>query len=861
MPFIAPIVAAVGSLGAIGSAIVGIGVSVGLSYLSKALGGGDKATTTDAGGFEGSLQIAGDVPRGCIFGERVTEGHLVYQNVSGADNRFLDRVYVVGDGPHDSLVSLWVDGNLKTLELQESTTHFDRYVVTEYRYPTTRYPTMDVWFFHGYEDQPNLYELLASSNPVGRWTDDYRGAGVSYVMVRCAYWKDMYDSIPSFAFRVRGRRLYDWRKDTTAGGDGAQRWGDQATWQYSSNPIVELYNFQRGLFVNGQRLLGAGVAPIDLVLDAYTAGANACDEEVEDTAGFSADRYSCGTIVADSEEYGAVIQRFLDACGGAMYERAGSFSPLAGVAQSTAMTVTDAELVSGAPIKFAAKRGRAELVNGVFGTYTDLSQRGAKTSYPSRVDLDAVAADTEQRYTESDYDEVSDPVQAQRLAELELRLARLQGTANITLGNDAVVLEPGDWLRWTSARYGDRRWLILSITEGESRSYTLDLREISPAAYGEADDIPVNAGIVGVRNTPLATVPDLTPLPRTMTASDGSQYPAIAVYWTPIEDQTVDACIFEYRISGGSDVLQARADDPASGLFVISAGLQGSTLYEVRGTITTTPPRVVVWTDWEPVTTPDMVLSVENLPLTVQEIVNTQLAVQTERFDAIAADLASELARTAAIAENARKDVVRNIVATSGQATARLVEEIAVRATADDALSVQIITLDTEYYSNKASVQTQLTSLSSATSSTASSVTSLSASVTTISAELTTAWVVTATPAGATAAWSLIAKTNSGSVGMTAVASTGGNYITMDADKFLWRTSGGTTFALFDTTGGAFYLRGDLFASGSISASALNVSTLSAISANVGTLTAGTLQSTDGKMVFNLTAGRMVISS
>ena len=50
MPFIAPIVAAVGSLGAIGSAIVGIGVSVGLSYLSKALGGGDKATPTDAGG-------------------------------------------------------------------------------------------------------------------------------------------------------------------------------------------------------------------------------------------------------------------------------------------------------------------------------------------------------------------------------------------------------------------------------------------------------------------------------------------------------------------------------------------------------------------------------------------------------------------------------------------------------------------------------------------------------------------------------------------------------------------------------------------------------------------------------------------
>ncbi|MFG1462249.1 phage tail protein [Xanthobacter sp. DSM 24535] len=901
MPFLAPLIggiaAGIGSLGAVGSALLGIGASVGLSYLSKALGGKSSKTATSSG-LEGSLQIAGDVPRGAVFGRAITEGHQVYGQTGGSfastPNLALDRVYAIGEGPHDALESVWVDGKLCTLSLVSASTHVDHYTVNEYNYPTTGVPCMHLWFFRGYTDQPALSELVTNANPSDRWTSDYRGSGVCYVATRCLYFKEVFSSFPAFSFGIRGRRLYDWRSDTTAGGDGPQRWSDQTSWVYSANPIVQLYNFQRGLRAATQLLYGANVQTADLVLDAYTAAANACDESVMDSAGSSADRYSCGTIISDAEEHGAVIQRFLDSCAGAMYERAGAFAPLAGVAQATTYpTITDGDLVSGFPIRFIAKRGRAELVNGVFGTYTDLSQNGASVSYPSRVDLDAVTLDTEQRYSESDYPQVFDPVQAQRLAELELLLARLQATATITLGMSAVVLEPGDWVRWTSARFGDRRWMIERIQEGQG-TYTLDLREINATAFGEIDDVPLNGGLPGVGDTDLTTVPMFSVTSRTLVGDNGLKTPAIQAGWQAILDNRVDALLFEYRVVGQTDVLTARSDDPLSGAWVWSAGLQSETDYEVRATITSTPPRSTTWTDWLPVTTTEQIVPVgmqnfeaglrdkianelgaadaeyragiENLNLIVAELAAHQAVVRLEDVRRVTATFGNQkaeyLLQIGAVADDVSATVsrVETLESTAGSLTtsvATINSTLTTMATENAALATSVTALQVNYTglsTSVSSLSTSLSTLATETSAIATEVTDLSAAVDDLSASVNVTWAAGVTPAGATAAWDLQLVAGSVVVGMSAIAlSGGGGQIRFQADKFLFAKADGTTFALLQSAGGNFYLDGNIFADGSILAQHLSVSTLSAITGNMGTLTVGRMLSTNGKVDFNLT--------
>src|SRR5690606_8014591 len=78
--------------------------------------------------------------------------------------------------------------------------------------------------YHGTVDQAADAGLITRSNPAGRWTSDHRGAGVAYAIVTSVLDKEHLRAPWQGMFEVKGAPLYDWRKDTTAGGAGAHRW-------------------------------------------------------------------------------------------------------------------------------------------------------------------------------------------------------------------------------------------------------------------------------------------------------------------------------------------------------------------------------------------------------------------------------------------------------------------------------------------------------------------------------------------------------------------------------------------------------------------------------------------------------------
>jgi hypothetical protein len=53
----------------------------------------------------------------------------------------------------------------------------------------------------------------------------------------------LFDGSLAFSSRIRGRRLYDPRLDSTAGGSGSQRLNNPATWTWSANPVLALADF------------------------------------------------------------------------------------------------------------------------------------------------------------------------------------------------------------------------------------------------------------------------------------------------------------------------------------------------------------------------------------------------------------------------------------------------------------------------------------------------------------------------------------------------------------------------------------------------------------------------------------------
>lgn len=264
--------------GLIGGALIGGAVSVGISLIANLLTPKAANTAATSSGNDLQTTYGGDVPRAALFGLTATAGQLVYGNVYGTDNTILQAVYVVGDGLHDSLNRIWYNGKLCTIEAFTDGTTGEMIAgqpLTEFRDSNGR-PHVFVRFFNGDFDQAADAELVTHANPTGRWTTAHRGRGVSYVSITQGFSDELsLTGYPQVLFEMKGLRLYDLRKDTTAGGSGAHRWGTLSTYEWSDNPSVEEYNFRRGVTINGQLVLGMGVSAADLIKPMYVAAANA----------------------------------------------------------------------------------------------------------------------------------------------------------------------------------------------------------------------------------------------------------------------------------------------------------------------------------------------------------------------------------------------------------------------------------------------------------------------------------------------------------------------------------------------------------------------------------------------------------
>ena len=852
MPIIGAAVAgAVGLTGAaaaVAGSLINIGVAVGLAYVSRSLQGASAGQET---GLQTTVDLGGDQPRGFILGETGTAGHLVYFNTSGVDNFYLQQVFVLGEGPHEGLTRIWVNGVEKGLTLLSSDQWKRTYSVDGF-VSAIGGQTLFVDFWHGYQDQPVSADLVTYASPASRWTAQDRLAGMCYAAVRAGYVDTLYDSgIPRFLFGVKGRRLYDWRKDTTVGGAGAHRWDDEHSWAYSENPIVGLYNYQRGLSLGGELVVGMGVPPVDLISGMYTAAANACDVPVTEASGGEVARYRCATYVAATEEHGAVMERILESCAGSLYERAGAYGPIAGVAQTvTFPTITDGDLVVGQPVRFAAKASRSDLVNGVFGSYASVADQYQLVAYPARTDAAAEVEDTEIRHVQVDYPQVPYQAQAQRLAELTLKLARLQATASITLGLAAIVLEPGDWVRWNSARYGDRTYVVLSLTQNTDQTVTLNLRQVSTAAYGWTVGDEAPAPTPGEESVPAAQANGVTGfslLAMTLTGAGGVKSPAVRAFWTPITDQTITAVVLEYRITGTTDVLSERTTAVGNGEYLLKAGLVSETEYEVRATIETTPARTAVWTAWLSVTTTQQVVPSTPAPNSItpaqfteatRDLVVSRLLTAIETLQDGLSQLALIVADVDAAGDLNKRELSRSLTVQVGSALARFTEQIAVLASENAAIAEQV--------------------------------TELEASLGSIDANLKARYVVAVTPAGAIAAYELQATAEEASAGFRIIAMDDGaggavGQVSINADRFFITGSEdiGTAVFLVDNTGPTpvVYLNGDLIANGTITANKLDVAVLSAIVANLGEIVAGIIRSADSRFYISADDGYILVTS
>lgn len=229
-------------------------------------------------GTRGSVQIGGRVPQYFLVGTVGEAGKLEYRNAwgesNGVPNAYLTDVLSFGDLPINALAGLYINGVRQTIA--ETGAVAQGYPVTLDGDGGARH----FWwkFFNGTQSTADSYLVSKFGGDADRaWTSDMVGIGVPYLIATSLWNESLWTTFPTVLGEFQGIKLYDPRKDTTAGGSGSQRWDTPSTWAFSDNNMVIIYNIERGIYYNGAHVWGGKKTAAEMPYEDWAAAMDACD--------------------------------------------------------------------------------------------------------------------------------------------------------------------------------------------------------------------------------------------------------------------------------------------------------------------------------------------------------------------------------------------------------------------------------------------------------------------------------------------------------------------------------------------------------------------------------------------------------
>ncbi len=852
MPFLAPIFTAIGGIvssvaawAAASPILAGIAQTafgIALKYAVNAL----FPPKTQSRASELETQYGANIPRSVILGTCATEGHHIYRNSYGSGGRLIQDVFVLSSFRITSVPRVRYNGEWRVLSVQDADGYW---LVPNEGTSGDDHDNVRVKFYYGTMDQQAEPTLINNARPSGRWTANHRGAGVAYAIVFSELRKngDGLTSPAKLLFEVVGAPLYDWRKDSTVGGSGAHRWDDQSTWEYSDNPVVQIYNLERGFFNGTQRMVGKAVRASRLPLAEYTQAANICDEGMSD----GSKRYRAHAIAKDGPgaNHDANLTPILEAMCGSWVERVDGEFPIAGAPQAVVATITDADIKRGAPLRFSAKRKRTELINTVAASYVSPDDFYETKDAATRIDAGALAEDRETLASAIPYAAVTDVRQVDRLADIAIRGARYQASAEIVVHPKFLdTIKEGRWVRWNSAKYGDRTFQVLTrqlggINTDGARDISLSLQQISngvfdPTAY---ETNPPNIIVIPPPQY-LAEVQNFFAIPIVVVADGQGELPGVRLIWDPIDDISVVGVDIEYwPANDPSQVFTKFVTWDVINVPIVE-GLTSLTDWFVRTRLRVDNGRSVAWSTETPFTTlkaagDDSPVDYERLDGDVKGLINW---MTDDRREALrqAQENATKTADGMLAGYADSRSLRRELASTYGKAKASWSEDIYVATGPNSAIVQQLTQLNAEL-DDKADASV-VTLLSTRVDNVEGQYTAVADAITDVNASVdgtvaNSGWRMTSTVGGGgtSARISAYARINTGDTGKQAgwfinVTPTGSQFIVVSNQFAIADPNNNGTFTYpFVVQNGQVYIQ----------------------NARLGTLYFDVLQSNNGKMI------------
>jgi len=663
---------------------------IGLNLIAAAIKG---KPTQEKVGIQGKMTGGGDVPRSIILGRYNTAGSLVYRNTWGSagetPNAYYVEVRALADFPAgSSLQEVWVDGENVPLIPGDYGLASTKHIRTGTKWGDIQH----LWFQYYDGTQTAADSRLVSwfGSSDRPWSVDRIGKGVPYVIIT-ALRNDldnenpMLNGFPQCKFTLAGTKLYDPSRDDTAGGSGSHRYSDPATWGGDGDdlPVVQIYNILRGITYNGQWLYGLQAAnPAILPPANWIAAINKCRSMAEGPDGLEA-QYRSGIQINVNVAPADAIEALLKTCNGRLTEVGGTYTIHVGEPDTPVLSFSDADILSSEEQVYNPFRSLADSINGVVAKYPEpLEGWNVKTSPVTKNPAQIVRDGNRELFADVDLSACPYHGQVQRLLKSAMLEALRERRHTIVLPPWAQVLEPGDIVKWSSARNGyiDKWFRIDGMAYKANLDVMLQITEVDPSDYdwSQDDDYvpPVFASMEILRPTPQ---PMVSWYAEGQILTDANGLPRRPVVYLEWDGSKADISGVSYEIAktaSESDIfLRGTTDDAQRGSIIVSsqAFLPATTVY-ARGRYIPTSPRATEWSDWLPAILPDVRLGL----IEFQEAIKHQVTQALDDLENTKLQLEQLIASVASvdIARNwlDKKQQRRELTSFSGKANAQITE-------------------------------------------------------------------------------------------------------------------------------------------------------------------------------------------
>jgi hypothetical protein len=501
--------------------------------------------------FEKGLLInkqSNDASIPVVYGERLVGGTRVFVETSGSDNTYLYIALVLSEGEINDITEIRIDDKAVTWSADLA----DNTQVTVNSSDTNFYKNSESLITvepHYGTDGQSASSLLST---LSNWGSDHKLSGLAYLAIRFKWNQDVFSGVPKIQAKVQGKKVV-----TYDSGLNAQ------TSSYSTNPAWCLLDY-----LTNTRY-GKGLSVNEMDLQTFYDASLVCETQVTPYSGGSdINIFDCNTALDTSSSIIENVRELLKGCRGYLPYTAGKYQLIIETIGTASITLTEDDIIDGYTLSSPEKNNK---FNRVIVSYVnpDRNYQVDEVQFPPIDDSGLPSADQHANMKTADggyllegrfdFQTITNPYQAEEMAEIILRRSRESLTLAINVAFNSYDLKIGDIVNITHSSLGfsAKPFRVLSLTFNEDFTIGLNLVEYQSTHYTWATK--TQQATIPTTNLPnpfsIQPPASVTLSDQLIEYNDGTVIVALDIALTASPDSFVDYYQVEYKLSSDTNYI------------------------------------------------------------------------------------------------------------------------------------------------------------------------------------------------------------------------------------------------------------------------------------------------------------------